>query len=319
MMSYRFSLFVPFSILLSNEVSAADSPMPLRIYAQSPEQSISLENQLRSAFPISNNGVELFASGTIASIWANSVVADLDYYQNHVFAGMNWHVTQNLQAELKFQYTYAADNRLDTLTIDFHDMFSIDQNGRDKVPKHQFNISSIYGNEIHDFKGETLVRALHGYMQYHLFMSGPHALAVGGSLYYKNVDDGPFKDSAFEQGAQINYSYAAGPHSIFTTAGLVHRDDDTILIDAHVKDTTTTLAIGYGFKFGGIHEVHLEYYWYEGFLSDDSAFSKPSTEVVLGYRLNLGNTVLELATVENMGLADNSTDIAFMFGIRSFL
>ncbi len=40
---------------------AAQAPTPLRTYAQSPEQSISLTTELRSAFPVGHNGVELFA------------------------------------------------------------------------------------------------------------------------------------------------------------------------------------------------------------------------------------------------------------------
>ncbi|WP_117236160.1 DUF3187 family protein [Vibrio maerlii] len=310
-------LIAAFSPLLCN---AAPAPTPLRTYAQSPEQSISLTTELRSAFPVGHNGVELFASGTIASVWGHTDVTSLDYYQNHAFVGANWQIDSRLQAEVKYQYTYAANNHLDSLTISFHDFFNIGQNGRDETGKHQFHISSEkYGTSIDDFEGETLARALHGYMQYQLILAGPHALAVGGSIYYKNVDDGPFKTSTFEQGLQLNYTFANGPHSLFSTYGVTHRDEDSLLVEAESRDLTSAFALGYGYKFGHFHEVLMEYHWYEGFLEEEGAFSEASNEFVLGYRLNLGNAMLEATMIENLINMDNSTDIAFGLGIRYFL
>ncbi len=318
-MLHRIAVILTTTIT-SSIAFGAEAPTPLRTYAQSPEQSISLSTELRSAFPVGHNGVEIFASGTIASVWGHSDSASLDYYQNHVFAGVNWQINPRLQAEVKYQYTYAANNHLDSLTISFHDFFNIGQNGRDETGKHQFHISSDkYGTEIDDFEGETLARALHSYAQYQIFLAGPHALALGGSLYYKNVDDGPFSTSAFEQGAQLNYTFANGPYSLFATAGLTHRDENSVVIDAPAKDFTGALAIGYGYRFGHFHEVLLEYHWYEGFLEDEGAFSEASNEFVLGYRLNLGNAMLEATMIENMVNMDNSTDIAFGLGLRYFL
>jgi hypothetical protein len=299
---------------------AAQTPTPLRTYAQSPEQSINLTTELRSAFPVGHNGIELFASGTIASVWAHTDVTSLDYYQNHAFIGANWQINPKLQTEVKYQYTYAGNNHLDSLTMDFHDFFNIGQNGRDETGKHQFHISSDkYGRSFDDFEGETLARALHWYTQYQLILTNSSALAVGGSLYYKNVDDGPFKTTAFEQGVQFNYTFANGPYSVFATAGLTHNDESSLIVGAKSRDFTGSIALGYGYKFGRFHEVLIEYHWYEGLLEDESAFSEASNEAVLGYRLNLGNAMLEATMIENLINMDNSTDIAFGIGIRYFL
>jgi hypothetical protein len=299
---------------------AAQAPTPLRTYAQSPEQSISLTTELRSAFPVGHNGVELFASGTIASVWGHTDVTSLDYYQNHAFIGANWQINTRLQTEVKYQYTYAANNHLDSLIINFHDLFNVGQNGRDETGKHQFHMSSDkYNVSLDDFEGETLARALHWYTQYQLILVNSHALAVGGSFYYKNVDDGPFKTSVFEQGAQFNYTFANGPYSLFATVGLTHRDEDSLLVEAKSRDFTGAVALGYGYKFGRFHEVLMEYHWYEGFLEEDGAFSEASNEFVLGYRLNLGSAMLEATMIENLINMDNSTDIAFGLGLRYFL
>ncbi|MFA0038798.1 hypothetical protein BCT81_01740 [Vibrio sp. 10N.261.52.A1] len=313
-------LFLIATTFISLSAIAAQPPTPLRTYAQSPEQSTHLTTELRSAFPVGNHGVELFASGTMASVWASSDTADLDYYQNHIFVGANWQVNPQLQTEVKYQYTYAANNHLDSLTMDFHSFFGIGQNGRDEAGKHQFHISSDeYGVSIDDFEGEALAKALHWYTQYQLFSSNTSALAIGGSVYYKNVDSGPFKKSAFEQAVQLNYSLARGASSFFASAGVTHNDNNSALIGTEIRDFTGAVAFGYGYKFGYFHEVLVEYHWYQGLLEDEGAFSEASNEVVLGYRLNLGNAMLEASMIENIINMDNSADIAFGLGIRYFL
>ena len=78
-------------------------------------------------------------------------------------------------------------------------------------------------------------------------------------------------------------------------------------------------SAGQNSKFGYFHEVLVEYHWYQGLLEDEGAFSEASNEVVLGYRLNLGNAMLEASMIENIINMDNSADIAFGLGIRYFL
>ena len=204
--------------------------------------------------------------------------------------------------------------------MDFHSFFGIGQNGRDEAGKHQFHISSDeYGVSLDDFEGEALAKALHWYTQYQLFSSNTSALAIGGSVYYKNVDSGPFKKSAFEQAVQLNYSLARGASSFFASAGVTHNDNNSALIGTEIRDLTGAVAFGYGYKFGYFHEVLVEYHWYQGLLEDEGAFSEASNEVVLGYRLNLGNAMLEASMIENIINMDNSADIAFGLGIRYFL
>lgn len=294
-------------------------PTPIRVYPTSPFQANSLAIQLRSAFPVEQS--EIFAVGTVSSVWAHSDEFQLDYYQNQSLAGIQWRVSERLSAEVQYQYSWAANNHLDSLTISFHDLFGIGQNGREDVPKHQFTLeSSEYGFSVTDFEGETMVNALHGYLQYQLVANGPHALSIGGSLYYNDVNDSQFKETSFEQGAQINYSMINGDHSLFSTVGLTHRiEDDFLNTPMPTKNFTAAWALGYAYRFGRVHEAVIQYHGFEGVLKDDSEFSQPSHEVVLGYRYHLPSALIELSATENMVNMDNSTDIAFSLGLRYFL
>ncbi|WP_260259290.1 DUF3187 family protein [Vibrio intestinalis] len=292
---------------------------PLRTYASSPFQSSSLSTQLRSGF--APQQTELFSMLSAASVWAQSDDFQLDYYQNQAHLGMQWRVSDRLSAEVMYQYSWAGNNHIDTLTIGFHDFFNIGQNGRLDVDKHSFDIrSDTYGIEVTDFEGETLVNALHGYMQYQLFENQNHALALGGSLYYNSVNDSPFETSVFEQGVQLNYSFINGNHAVFTTVGFTHRDDNLLMNIIPVDSgSTAAFAIGYNYRFFERHEVVIEYHGFEGVLDDGSEFEKRSHEVVTGYRYHGDGIAFELLATENAIHMDNSTDIMFTTGLRFYL
>ena len=107
---------------LSSSLANADTAVtPMKIYAQAPIHSNTLSTELRSAFATQEGNVELFATGTIASVWAHSESFNMDYYQNQVITGAQWQVTSKLKAELKYQYSYAGNNGLDSFVHGFHD------------------------------------------------------------------------------------------------------------------------------------------------------------------------------------------------------
>ncbi|GAB7220366.1 DUF3187 family protein [Vibrio comitans] len=301
----------------SSSVLANVESTPLRTYAASPYQSTTLSTQLRSAF--STSKTEIFVTSSVASVWAQSNEFQLDYYQNQIMGGFQVPVTSKLSAEVMLQYAWAGNNHLDSLVSGFHDAFNIGQNGRDNVADDQFNISSPYGRSVHDFEGETMVAALHSYLAYQLFESEHNAISIGGTLYYNHIDDSEFARISFEQGLQLNYSYHKGRHTFFSTLGGTHRKDEVILGSIPVKNITGSFAGGYSLGFAKRYEAIVEYHYYQGMLEDDSAFSEPSKEFILGFRGNFDWASIEFSATENMGNKDNSTDIYFTAGLRFFI
>ncbi|MEI8631556.1 DUF3187 family protein [Vibrio sp. PP-XX7] len=186
---------------------------PLRIYSQSLYHSNSLSTQLRSAF--TKDRVEVYTALSEASVWVQTASYDLDYYQNQAWIGAEWSPAPRFTSNLQFQYSWADNNHLDSLTLSFHDLFGIGQNGRKSTAKHQFNIDSdTYNIHINDFENELMSKAVHGYLQYTFWESSIDAFSIGGSLYYNHVGSGPFQTSSFEQGIQANYSIINGPFSL---------------------------------------------------------------------------------------------------------
>ncbi|MGF1742756.1 DUF3187 family protein [Vibrio profundum] len=293
---------------------------PFRTYPASPMQALSLTTQLRSAETVKQT--EVFMVASAASVWARSAELELDYYQNQVLTGIQWQIADRLSAEVQYQYSWAGNNHLDPITVDFHDWVGLEQNGRLEEGNNQYNIdSNTYNLHINDFENDTMLSAVHGYLQWQVLDIGAHALALGGSLYYNKVNDSAFAASSFEQGIQVNYSYIRERSVIFSTlGGTIRSTNDDVFGQLPTKRFTGAWALGYGYKIFDNHELMLEYHGYEGTLEDDSELSKASQEVVLGYRYYLQNFAqFELSATENIYNMDNSTDIVFSAGLRLFL
>ena len=315
------SLFLStFVIGLYPFLATADTAVtPMKIYAQAPLHSNTLTTELRSAFALKEDSVELFATGTIASVWAHSESFNMDYYQNQVITGVQWQVTSKLKAELKYQYSYAGNNGLDSFVHGFHDFFGIGQNGRDEVDNNSFNISiPKYGVEIEDFEGETLSSALHSYLEYEVFSNQYNAISLGASLYLNHVNSGSFKRDSFEQGLQANYSFSYDKHALFSTVGVTFRDAG-LSTSIPYKKNTAAFAIGYGYAITPSHHLVASYHIYEGALDEGGDYAEASHEYVLGYRYLLEAAAFEFSVIENAVNMDNSTDIAFTFGVRYVL
>ncbi|WP_232312819.1 DUF3187 family protein [Enterovibrio coralii] len=114
---------------------------PLIVQSQAPLQVTGLAPMLHDPMSLAADETEVFASLTIASVWANTPDYLFDYYHNQIMAGFMNAPTETTKIGVWYQYRYAANNRLDGLTEKFHSIFGIDQNGRTEVDEDRFYIS----------------------------------------------------------------------------------------------------------------------------------------------------------------------------------
>lgn len=307
-------LFFPLTIQAAHEIAK-----PLRTAASSPFQSTRLSTQLQSAFK--DQQAEFYFTNSASSIWAHSNDYSLDYYQTNVTAGMKLPTGEKFTTGIEYQYTWANDNGLDSFVMDFHDLFGVGQNGRDEVEEDGFHVSSErYGVQLDDFEDENLVSALKMELQYHWYQSDTDALSLSGLIYFDQPDEDSFRSDAFEYGLQLNYSKSLSKHSFHSTVGLIKRSDNSSLESIDIVNVTAEIGLGYVYALSESHHFISEYYIFQGALDDDSAFSKPSQEVTLGYRYLFADfSAIELSMTENIGNMDNSTDIMFTLGFRLFL
>ncbi|MGR6838210.1 DUF3187 family protein [Aliivibrio wodanis] len=214
-------------LLLTSTTLSVNAAQPLFVSAQSPIHSNVLSLQLREAEAMQPGQFEVKTSYTKASIWAETSDYFLDYYQNNIDLAVAYQLTPLVKTEVGFKRITAKNNELDELTKNFHDFFGIGQNGRDEVDDDRFYISiPSLGVQYDDFEGETLTNAFFVYSEVAILQTAYQAVSVGGTLYYNNVDSGPFARSSFEQGIQINYSLHQYVHHFYASTGLVHRNGD---------------------------------------------------------------------------------------------
>lgn len=316
-MRWHPTLFCTVVCFSTPALAANDFYGPLRAYAQSPIQSVSHTNYLRSGFSLPSDYIEGYASATIASVWAHTDEYALDYYHNQVEVGGKWQISSRWQWELNYRWVFEADNHLDGLTRKFHDLFSIDQNGRDEVGKGRSYISMPqYGVFEDDFSRETIANNISTYVQYQIFQSKQHGLSLGGSLYYDKVTHGTFKGNSFEQGFQVNYSYLNSDHAIYSMIGMTFRPDDRAMLNLPYRKNTAAISAGYRYSLAENHHMIIEYHWYQGSAAGPDEFADAAKEIKVGYRYLMQNSALELIAIENVGNMDNSTDIAFTIGYR---
>ena len=314
---------IPFATaLLIFPLSASandDIAKPLRTSASSPFQSTRLSTQLESAFM--SNQSEFYLTNSASSIWAHSDGNSFDYYQSNMTVGMKVATGEKFTTGIEYQYTWANNNGLDSLVMNFHDLIGVGQNGRDEVEEDGFHIASDrYGVQLDDFEDENLVKALKMDLQYHWYQTETEALSFTGLVYFNQPDQDSFVSDTFEYGVQVNYSKVINDHSFHSTFGVIKRSDDSSLEDLDIVNMTTELGLGYVYSLTKNHHFIAEYYIFQGALDDGSAFSKPSQEITLGYRYNFVDLgAVEFSTTENIGNMDNSTDIMFTLGLRLFL
>jgi hypothetical protein len=304
-------------VLLSSVADAAPVDFgPLLIRTQAPLQSSGVTNRLRDASATPYN--EVFISASMASVWAETDRYMLDYYQNDEFIGGQFAVTPYLKVEFSYLHRYAANNHLDSLSMDFHDLVGIGQNGRDEFDKHRFYIRTD-NNEITDFKGDDINKAWELYVEQVLIDHGAFAVSLGGTLYYNNVSSGAFSGSSFEQAAQFNFTgRLSGEHTLYSMLSATHRNPEDFR-DLPLEEWTFNWAAGLQYRPSNLHAFLMEYRIQEGEVKESTGLiplNEHAHEITLGYRLHLGSAALELALVENVINMDNSADIAFSAALR---
>lgn len=295
---------------------------PLLTRAQAPLQSSGISPRMRDAFK--GSSTEIFGSGSIASVWAQNDDYTMDYYQNDLQIGGQFIVSPDLKVEFSYLYRFTADNHLDSLTIGFHDMFGLGQNGRKDVDKHRFVIDAPdhMAEPITDFENRTLNNAIELYVEQSLYESPldtqgtHHALSVGGSLFYNYVGHGPFENKSFEQAIQLNYTARFDDtHHLYGLLGLSHRaPSDGLLV--RLEEWLYNAGIGYQYRPSQKHSWLAQMQIYEGIAKDLDDLKDPVFELTLGYRYHFTSSAIEFSVIENAVNADNSTDIAFTLSYR---
>ncbi|MDD1782143.1 DUF3187 family protein [Enterovibrio sp. ZSDZ35] len=317
----RTALVCLFTLLGFSYPTNADTVRfgPLIAQSQAPLQVTGLAPMMHDPMSLATDETEVFASLTIASVWANTPDYLFDYYHNQIMAGFMNAPSETTKIGVWYQYRYAANNRLDGLTEKFHSIFGIDQNGRTEVDEDRFyiHIPNDMAEPIEGFGGDPLLSAFSLYGEKTLYHDEHHAISVGATLFFNRVSHGVFTNTTFEQAMQVNYGYQRDKHKLTASLGLTHRPDKPQhFVD--VKPWGINAGVSYQYALLKHHELIAEYLISQGKGDNDNLGELTSLvhEFALGYRYLFDDSAIELMALENMFNHDNSTDIVFSATFR---
>ncbi|WP_028109680.1 DUF3187 family protein [Ferrimonas futtsuensis] len=290
----------------------ADGPMMVR--SQAPLKSLVLSPIFR---PARYTQGDLIADAAIyaASIWAIDDEYVMDYYTIQYRFSLLWSPSDRWQLGASIASHTTDDAHLDQLTLSFHKLFGIDQNGRTDVPKHRSYLEIPKADLlIEDFSGQAIGRQLELSLGYALYRHRRHDLSSTVVLAYED-DTNPRSGGGWDGSIQLDYQYAWRNNTAYLMGAVAWTDGDA-LFGFELETSSWHWGMGYRRQFGDRHQLLLEYNAADGILPDLGEFAKPVHEISLGYRYQVRNLALEGVIMENFKHPDNSADVALVAKIR---
>jgi len=286
---------------------------PLTVRSESPMQALRL-TPLRRAPILPGEGVTRFtAMANLSSIWAKTPeyqidahIADARLAVTHGFApDWTWEVALNER--------HTVNAHLDGLSLAFHDLFGIDQNGRDEVPRNDTRISFPgYGLEMEErgvFSRSlevTLTRKLRDHRG-----PGP-ALALSGTVRYEMLDDGPLPQGGTDVAVQLSLAQKLGARTrLYADFAHIEFGEDSFRALIPLDSRQNTAMLAHEWRRKDTQAFLVQYLYAEGAVSDLGELSKPSHELVFGYKWLRPSGLWEFAMTENIINFNNSPDVGF--------
>ncbi|MDP2560818.1 DUF3187 family protein [Psychrobium sp. 1_MG-2023] len=286
---------------------------PFEIRTQSPIQSLRYSVKIRDPRRENVPHNSYWAYINSASIWTHSDEYSMDYYTSDYQLGWQREWQYGLKTELAFTQRNTNLVKLDQLTLSFHKAFGLSQNGRDRVPKHQYTYwFRDYDINETGFKNNIFSRAVEFYISKNLYQDKTQSLSIGHISHYEEQSGHRGWDFA----GQIDYYYSFNEyHQLY--ASLAHsRFHSENFFKLPLKDELSTLGLSYEYQPTSDRSWVVQYLLNEGATKKLGQLGQLSHELLLGHRWIIDNHQLEVAMIENLINPDNSADIAFSIVYR---
>ncbi|WP_028112826.1 DUF3187 family protein [Ferrimonas kyonanensis] len=308
----KISLLIAFIPGLVQAVNWSDGPLMVR--SQAPVKSLVLSPMFRPAY-YQPGGPQVDAAFYAASIYAIDTDYVMDYYTIEYRLGMLWSPSQRWQFGWSIASRTTNDAHLDQLTLSFHKLFGIDQNGRDQVPKHRSYLSIPKADfEVADFSGESIGRQYELSIGRSLYNRHRHNLSTTVVLAYED-DDNPRSGGGWDGSVQLDYQYAWGDSVAYLMGAMAYTDGDT-LFGFELETSSWHWGLGFRHQLAPRHQLLLEYNAADGILHNLGQFKSSVHEINAGYRYHYRQLALEGVIIENFKYPDNSADVALVAKLR---
>jgi thioredoxin-related protein len=298
---------------------------PLDLPSQSPIQALRLGLSPRTPSTLGRGEVEARFRSTWVNIWApEDPEFVFDYEQLQTNIGMAYGLTDTIQLELGFETRSRFGGAMDSFIQEFHDLFSIDQNGRDEVPRGDFTFdigpsNGSPGVSLTDGDKGIYATSLLFTLQHNITcgtVSWPavaYAFTLRTELKNEDLEGG----SPLDLGMWLSASRRFGDCYLYGTIGYTLFGREAFhSVELRGNQLSGLVTIEWRFKPRA--SLLAQYLITEGAAEDLGDLSSSSNEITLGAKWEIvKGTVLEFGLVENVITLGNSPDFGLHFGITS--
>ena len=298
---------------------------PLRLESQSPFQSLRLGLRPRTPSTLADDQWQVRAALTWVNTWAldrefdspdNLFFLDYEMLQGTVSAAYG--ITDTLEIEGEFQNRSRFGGHMDGFIQGFHDLFGIDQNDRDEVPKglFRFDLTPSDGRpevSLANAKRGSFVQALGVSIQHNVTCGTSRlpAFSYSGTIRLSDSDD---LGTELDLGLSVAVARRFGAIYVYGTLGYSWFGEDDFY-GLELNDTQGTFLAAVEWRFLPRQSLLLQLLITEGLIDDLDSFSDMSNELTIGWKWQvIPKGVLELGIIENLVSFDNSPDFGFHIG-----
>lgn len=290
---------------------------PLRIRSQSPFQALRLALAPRAPSTLGRGQKEIRAAATWVNIWSQNDTHFLDLETLQLNGALAYGISDTWQIELELESASRFGGGLDSLIQGFHNTFGIDQDGRDEVPRGDFRFEVGRPSVAldHGDRGE-FARAFVVSVQNNITCGTEKlpALAYAFTWRYELEGDDLQGGSRSDFGFSLSAARRFGKVYTYLTLGFASFGRETFR-GIELRDTQTSLLAAAEWRRWPRTSLILQYLVTEGAVDNLDDFSRPSNEIVFGWKKELRpRKILEIAAVENVITLGNSPDFGIHIG-----
>ena len=301
---------------------------PLALSAQSPFQSLRLAMKPRTPSTLGRGQLQLRGTATWVNVW-NVDEFDLPEEEREFFLdtemlqvalGLAYGITDTLEIEGELQDRSRFGGTMDGFIEGFHDLFGIDQSGRDQHPRDSFDVQLRPQGQpavvLDDGDRGSYTRSVQATIQHNVTCGTSRlpAFSYSFTARYDSLGVDLSGGSPWDFGASVAASRRFGKLYLYATLGYGVFGRDSFRGIA-LDDTQFSWMLALEWRMASRVSLLLQYLWTEGVAQDFGPFSDASNEITLGLKWEVyPRGTLEFGLIENIVEFDNSPDFGLHVG-----
>lgn len=301
---------------------------PLALYAQSPFQSLRLAMRPRTPSTLGRGQLQLRGTATWVNVW-NVDEFDLPEEEREFFLdtemlqvalSLAYGITDTVEIEGELQDRSRFGGTMDGFIEGFHNVFGIDQSGRDQHPRDSFDVQLRPEGQpavlLDDDDRGSYTRSVQATIQHNVTCGTARlpAFSYSFTARYDTLDVDLTGGNPWDFGASVAASRRFGKVYLYATLGYGVFGRSTFR-GIELEDSQFSWMLAVEWRFAARLSLLVQYLWTEGVIEDFGPFSAASNEITLGLKWEVHRKgTLEVGLIENIIEFDNSPDFGFHVG-----